>query len=93
MNGTTRCTTTSGTFEQGRHCVVELINRDDVRLPSQGASVGNRIASGPQAGKTDRIINTSISAGFSEDDMKTTSNACVKAGGYLVHAVYALHIQ
>ena len=60
--------------------------RDDVHLPAQGASVGYRIAFGPQAGQPVRRIKTSHSTWPAEDDVEATSDACVKAGEYSVHA-------
>ena len=58
--------------------------RDDVHLPAQGASVGYRIAFGPQAGQPVRRIKTSHSTWPAEDDVEATADACVKAGGYSV---------
>ncbi|MEY4065296.1 MAG: hypothetical protein RIR26_1504 [Pseudomonadota bacterium] len=63
---------------------------DDVHLPAQGASVGYRIAFGPHAGQPVRRIKTSHSTWPAEDDVEATSDACVKAGGYSVHAAKAM---
>ncbi|NDG16564.1 MAG: hypothetical protein EB110_13185, partial [Betaproteobacteria bacterium] len=64
--------------------------RDDVHLPAQGASVGYRIAFGPQAGQPVRRIKTSHSTWPAEDDVEATSDACVKAVGFSVHAATAM---
>ena len=65
--------------------------RDDVHLPAQGASVSHKIAFGSQAGQPVRRIKTSHSTWPAEDDVEVTSDACVKAGGYSVHAATAMN--
>gem|GEM_PF-1303108 len=63
---------------------------EDIHLPAQAASVAHRIAFGPNAGQPIRRLKTQTSLWPSEQNFKSSSTACVTAGGYSVHAETAI---
>lgn len=67
-------------------------NNDELHLPAQAASVGHRIAFGPNAGKPVRRLKLGNSLWPSEDDVEVSSDACVNVGGYSVHAATAVKL-
>ena len=70
--------------ESGQHF------NEDIHLPAQAASVTHRIAFGPNAGQPVRRLKTQTSLWPSEQIFKSSSTACVTAGGYSVHAETAI---
>jgi hypothetical protein len=63
---------------------------DELHLPAQAASVGNRIAFGPSAGQPVRRLRLGNRPWPAEDDVEVSSTACVNVGGYSVHAATAI---
>jgi hypothetical protein len=63
---------------------------ENLHLPAQAASVGNRIAFGENAGKPIRRLRSSNSSWPDEDELEVSSTACVTSGGYSVHAATAV---
>jgi len=70
--------------ESGQH------SHEDVHLPAQAASVTHRIAFGPNTGQPVRRLKSQTSLWPPEQNFKSTSTACVLAGGYSVHAETAI---
>ena len=64
--------------ESGQH------SHEDVHLPAQAASVAHRIAFGPNTGQPVRRLKSQTSLWPPEQNFKSTSTACVLAGGYSV---------
>ena len=65
-------------------------SHEDVHLPAQAASVAHRIAFGPNTGQPVRRLRSETSLWPPEQTNKSTSTACVLAGGYSVHAETAI---
>ncbi|MEI7591187.1 MAG: transposase, partial [Deltaproteobacteria bacterium] len=65
-------------------------SNDELHLPAQAASVGNRIAFGPNAGQPVRRLRLGNRPWPAEDDVEVSSTACVNVGGYSIHAATAI---
>ena len=65
-------------------------SHEDIHLPAQAASVTHRIAFGPNTGQPVRRLKSQTSLWPSEQNFKSTSTACILAGGYSVHAETAI---
>jgi hypothetical protein len=70
--------------ESGQH------SHEDVHLPARAASVTHRIAFVPNTGQPVRRLKSQMSLWPPEQHFKSTSTACVLAGGYSVHAETAI---
>jgi hypothetical protein len=68
--------------ESGQHF------NQDIHLPTMAASVAHRIAFGPNAGQPVRRLKTQTLLWPSKQNFKSTSTACVSAGGYRTGDIY-----